>query len=202
MSKCYVAGVDEAGRGPLAGPVTAAAVILPEGIDGEHDLLAQGLTDSKVLSPQKRAGLYSLIVDRAVAWSFGVSSVVEIDQINILQASLLAMRRALDHLDPRPTHVLVDGIHAPVCTYASVQTVIRGDAKIVAISAASIIAKVVRDTLMAVWDAHYPGYGFAQHKGYPTVLHHARLHALGVSPLHRRSFAPVARCLNKAKGHT
>lgn len=183
-----VAGVDEAGRGPLAGPVVAAAVILPPG-----DPIA-GLADSKLLSPARREALADEIRQRAMCWAIGLAGVEEIDRLNILQASLLAMQRAVAALSRRPEKVLVDGNHCPRFS-CPVEAIIRGDATVAAISAASILAKVHRDRLMLELDACYPGYGFRQHKGYPTSAHLQALADHGVSPVHRRSFSPVARVI-------
>lgn len=183
-----IAGVDEAGRGPLAGPVIAAAVIL----DDEKFIL--GLADSKVLSAGRREELSLLIKQRALCWALGRAEVEEIDHLNILQASLLAMQRAVAALKVVPDLVLVDGNQAPKLSLY-VQTVVRGDATIPAISAASIIAKVARDAEMCELDTLYPGYGFAKHKGYPTGAHLKALERSGVSPMHRRSFGPVRRLL-------
>ena len=184
VAPSLVAGVDEAGRGPLAGPVVAAAVIL----DPARPI--SGLADSKVLTPTQREILAEAIRSQALAWALGRAEVEEIDAINILQATLLAMQRAVAALDPAPMLALVDGNRAPrlVC---QVQTIVRGDATVAAISAASILAKVARDAEMCVLDSNYPGYGFARHKGYPTTSHLEALNLLGVSPVHRRSFAPV-----------
>jgi len=182
-----VAGVDEVGRGPLAGDVIAAAVILPD-----HPLA--GLTDSKALSASRRATLFEMIRNEAKSWALGRSSVAEIDELNILQASLLAMRRAVESLALQPTLVLVDGNRLPQWPYEA-RAIVKGDLKEPAISAASIVAKVVRDREMVELDRRYPGYGLAAHKGYPTRAHLAALKALGVSPIHRRSFGPVKRLL-------
>jgi len=184
----FVAGVDEAGRGPLAGPVMTAAVILDPGRE------IVGLADSKVLSPSQRETLSGIIKQHALCWALGRAEVEEIDSLNILQASLLAMQRAVNALAIRPVKVLVDGNRAPALS-CEVQTVIKGDSKIAAISAASILAKVARDAEMCLLDREYPGYGFARHKGYPTKAHLQALESLGVTPLHRRSFAPVRRLL-------
>ena len=183
-----IAGVDEAGRGPLAGPVYAAAVIL----DPAHRVV--GLADSKTLSPDRRAALALEIRAHALCWAVGMATVEEIDRLNILQASLLAMTRAVAALSLTPSLALVDGNQAPslACT---VRTIVGGDACEPAISAASILAKVTRDAVMCSLDALYPGYGFARHKGYPTAAHVAALQQLGVSPVHRRSFGPVRRLL-------
>jgi ribonuclease HII len=190
MSKAFtlVAGVDEVGRGPLAGPVVAAAVIL------HPERPIEGLADSKKLSEKRREKLAELIKAQAHSWCLGRAEVEEIDRINILQASLLAMKRAVEGLAEMPSRALVDGKHAPALA-CRVDTVIGGDALVEAISAASIIAKVARDQEMVEWDKHYPGYGLARHKGYPTRQHLEGLHNLGVTPIHRRSFAPVKRML-------
>lgn len=180
----HTAGVDEAGRGPLAGPVVAAAVIL----DPQRPI--EGLADSKVLSAARREVLAQLIRARALCWGLGRAETQEIDRLNILQASLLAMQRAVAALGRIPELVLVDGDRAPPLAYP-VQTIVRGDATVQAISAASILAKVARDAEMSALDARYPGYAFARHKGYPTREHLLALDRLGVSPVHRLSFAPV-----------
>ena len=182
-----IAGVDEVGRGPLAGDVIAAAVILPE-----YPLL--GLTDSKMLSESRRASLFEVIRREARAWALGRSTVAEIDEINILQASLLAMRRAVEALSVQPSLVLVDGNRLPTWPYEA-RAIVKGDLTEPAISAASILAKVTRDQEMVELDRRYPGYGLAAHKGYPTKAHLAALSELGVSPIHRRSFGPVKRLL-------
>ena len=192
MSKGYpykfVAGVDEVGRGPLAGPVVAAAVIL----DPARPIA--GLADSKALSEKRREALFEEIRDKALCWALGRAEVEEIDRINILQATMLAMRRAVAALDPAPVHVLVDGNRCPDLP-CSCEAIIKGDGKIAAISAASILAKVSRDREMTLLDEQYPGYGLAGHKGYPTKTHIAALEAQGVSPIHRRTFGPVRRIL-------
>lgn len=182
------AGVDEVGRGPLAGPVVAAAVIL----DPLNPIA--GLADSKKLSATRRATLAAEIRERAYAWAIGRAEVEEIDRLNILQASLLAMARAVAGLKSIPRLIQVDGLHAPPVT-CSVQTIIKGDATVPAISAASILAKVTRDAEMIALDSVYPGYGLARHKGYPTPDHLAALVRLGVTGIHRRSFSPVAKIL-------
>jgi ribonuclease HII len=179
-----VAGVDEAGRGPLAGPVVAAAVILDE-----LQPIA-GLADSKRIGPVKRERLYDEIRARALACSIAEASAEEIDRLNVLQATLLAMRRAVDGLRLRPREVLVDGNRAPALAMP-VRAVVRGDAGVAAISAASILAKVHRDRLCADLDRRYPRYGFAVHKGYATAEHLRALRELGPCPAHRASFAPV-----------
>ncbi len=178
-----VAGVDEVGRGPLAGDVVAAAVIL-------GDSSPAGLTDSKALSPRQRERLAETIRSEAVSWSLGRATVAEIDELNILQASLLAMWRAVEGLSVQPSLVLVDGNHLPRWSYEA-RAIVKGDLIEPAISAASIVAKVTRDSEMVILDDQYPGYGFATHKGYPTKAHLAALASLGVSPVHRRSFGPV-----------
>ncbi|MDF1678526.1 MAG: ribonuclease HII [Legionellaceae bacterium] len=177
-----VAGVDEVGRGPLAGAVIAAAVILDKPIEG--------LNDSKKLSAKRRLVLSEVIRATAKSYAFGRVDAEEIDVINIHAASLLAMQRAVAGLSVTPTRILVDGIHCPDVQMPC-EAIIGGDATVAAISAASILAKVVRDEEMIALDKQYPGYGFAQHKGYPTKQHKEALKQLGPSPLHRRSFAPV-----------
>ena len=186
----WVAGVDEAGRGPLAGPVVAAAVIL------DRARPIEGLADSKTLSAPQREMLAGQIRLYASAWAVGLATVEEIDHLNILQATLLAMQRAVCSLGIVPTHAMVDGNQAPRLA-CSVQTVVRGDASVPAISAASILAKVARDAMLHELDLEYPGYGFAAHKGYPTPGHLEALEFLGPSKIHRRSFAPVRRLLEK-----
>jgi ribonuclease HII len=183
-----VAGVDEAGRGPLAGPVVAGAVILDPGRPVE------GLADSKKLSGARRERLYGDIVGKALAWSVGRAEVEEIDRLNILQATLLAMQRAVLALAPAAEFVLVDGNRLPRLDCPA-EAVVRGDALVPAISAASILAKVTRDREMTDLDARYPGYGFARHKGYPSRMHLDALQKLGVTAVHRRSYAPVRKCL-------
>ena len=183
-----VCGIDEAGRGPLAGPVVAAAVIL----DPEQPII--GLNDSKKLSAKKRDVLAILIRERAVAWAVAEATVEEIDRFNILQATLLAMQRAVAGLAVRPTAALVDGNRCPQLEIP-VAAVIKGDGKIASIAAASILAKTVRDAGMLSLHASYPQYGFASHMGYPTAAHCQALETHGVSPVHRRSFGPVARQL-------
>ncbi len=183
-----LAGVDEAGRGPLAGPVVAAAVIL-------DDLAPiKGLRDSKVLTARARERLFDEIRARALCSSIAQASVEEIDTLNILQATLLAMQRAVDGLRLRPHKVLVDGNRLPVLTMAA-QAIVKGDAKVRAISAASILAKVYRDRLCQELHAQHPEYGFGGHKGYPTAAHLAALRAHGPCAQHRRSFAPVRALL-------
>ena len=181
-----IAGVDEAGRGPLAGPVYAAAVILDEA----HPI--KGLRDSKQLSAATRERLAAEIRKGALAWSIACAEVEEIDSINILQATLLAMRRAVDGLARAPAEVLVDGNRCPRLS-CPVRAIVGGDRSVAAISAASILAKTARDAVLIEFDTRYPGYGFARHKGYGTPEHLAALTRLGPSPVHRRSFAPVAQ---------
>ena len=190
-----VAGVDEAGRGPLAGPVVAAAVIL----DDRQPIA--GLADSKVLSPRKRERLFDEIRAKALACCIAEASVEEIDRLNILQASLLAMRRAVEGLRLVPRRVLVDGNQLPVLNMPAA-AIVSGDAKVPAISAASILAKVYRDRLCLALDRDYPDYGFAAHKGYPTAAHLAALRQHGACPVHRRSYAPVRAVLVAADGGT
>lgn len=182
-----LAGVDEVGRGPLAGPVVAAAVILPEDFDVSR------LRDSKKLSVRQREHLFAEIQAGALCIGVGRAEVDEIDRLNILKASLLAMSRALSALTIAPAHVAVDGLYVPACPYPS-EAIVKGDAKVPAISAASIIAKVIRDREMEEMDLRYPGYGFAQHSGYPTAMHLEALSRLGPSEIHRRSFGPVRAC--------
>jgi ribonuclease HII len=183
-----VAGVDEAGRGPLAGPVVAAAVILDELSP------IRGLADSKALTPARRERLFETICGQALCVSIAQASVEEIDRLNILQATLLAMQRAVAGLRLAPKQVWVDGNRAPVLP-VPVHTVVQGDAMVAAISAASILAKVQRDRLCAELHAAHPQYGFDVHKGYPTPAHLAALRAHGACSAHRRSFAPVRACL-------
>lgn len=179
-----VAGVDEAGRGPLAGPVSAAAVIL----DPERPIV--GLDDSKRLTPKRREVLALEIQDKALAWAVAFATVEEIDQINILQASLLAMTRAVEALVVTPHKALVDGNRCPRLVCAA-EAVVGGDGSVPVIGAASILAKVARDREMLLLDERYPGYGLARHKGYPTRDHMAALRDLGPSDAHRRTFRPV-----------
>lgn len=189
-----VCGVDEAGRGPLAGPVFAAAVIL-----NDRDPIA-GLADSKKLTPRRRDVLAAQIRARALAWAVASASVEEIDVLNILQASLLAMRRAVDSLKTAPQEALVDGLHCPRLTCA-VRAIVQGDSKVAAISAASILAKVARDAEMVELHLRYPQYRFDRHKGYPTALHLEALRVHGASAVHRRSFAPVTAALQSVLLH-
>lgn len=179
-----VCGVDEAGRGPLAGPVYAAAVIL----DPARPI--RGLDDSKKLAPGRREELALAIRAQACAWAIASSSVEEIDSINILRASLLAMRRAVEQLTVIPGRVLVDGLHCPPLAMRA-EPVVGGDATVAEIAAASILAKVARDEVMVSLHGEYPQYGFDRHKGYPTAMHLEALRRHGASAVHRRSFAPV-----------
>lgn len=183
--KC-LAGVDEVGRGPLAGDVVTAAVVLPV----NHRI--EGLADSKTLSARQRENLYSDIISHADCWAVGRASVAEIDCFNILQATLMAMRRAVMGLRIQPDYVAVDGNRVPQWEY-SAEAVVKGDGRVEVISAASIIAKVVRDAEMAEMHIKYPGYGFDSNKGYGTAQHLEALERLGPTPIHRRSFAPVRK---------
>ena len=182
-----VAGVDEVGRGPLAGDVVAAAVILTESPP-------EGVTDSKILTPERREALAERIRGEAVSWALGRATVAEIDALNILQASLLAMRRAVEALFIQPSLVLVDGNRLPKWPYEA-RAIVKGDLTEPSIGAASILAKVQRDAEMLALHEQYPQYGFDRHKGYPTKAHLAALETAGVSPVHRRSFGPVRRLL-------
>ncbi|MDZ7653334.1 MAG: ribonuclease HII [Burkholderiaceae bacterium] len=184
-------GVDEAGLGPLAGPVVAAAVIL------DPERLPAGLRDSKAMTARQRDLVAARIRTQALAWAVAQASVAEIDELNILQATLLAMRRAVEALRPAAEFALVDGNQLPPLPIPA-RALVRGDALEPAISAASILAKTHRDALMAGFDAQHPGYGFAEHAGYGTPAHLARLRQLGPCPLHRRSFAPVRELLATA----
>lgn len=184
-----IAGVDEVGRGPLAGAVIAAAVIL----DPNHPI--EGLTDSKKLTEKRREVLALEIKEKSFCWALGRAEIEEIDEINILHASLLAMKRAVEALTIEPQHCLVDGNRCPDLKCSS-EAIVKGDLKIKSISAASIIAKVARDHEMVELDKLYPGYGLAKHKGYPTKFHIQALQDLGVTPIHRTSFAPVKKLLD------
>ncbi len=184
-----VCGIDEAGRGPLAGTVVAAAVIL----DPLRPIA--GLNDSKKLSEKKRDALALLIRERAIAWAVASASVEEIDRLNILHATMLAMQRAVAALSVRPTAAMVDGNRCPKLDVPC-EAIVKGDGKIASIAAASILAKTVRDAEMMVLHAQYPMYGFDRHMGYPTVAHFNALEEFGASPVHRRSFGPVARQLS------
>lgn len=187
-----IAGVDEVGRGPLAGAVVAAAVIL----DPRKPI--EGLTDSKKLTAKRREKLSAQIKENALSWAIGRAEIEEIDEINILNASLLAMKRAVELLDIKPQHCLIDGNKCPELDCTS-EAIVKGDLTEPAISAASIVAKVERDTEMERFEDIYPGYGFAKHKGYPTKAHMDSIEKLGITPIHRRSFAPVKRILDVAK---
>ncbi len=187
----WVAGIDEVGRGCIAGPVIAAVVILGEGVVIEH------LADSKALTPACRLEVAEAIFKKARAWSIGRAEASEIDRLNILKASLLAMQRAVATLCLRPAWVKVDGNHYPDIGCRG-EAVIGGDATVAEISAASVIAKVTRDHEMRLLDRLYPGYYFSAHKGYPTELHHLKLAELGVSEVHRRTFAPVRNLIAPA----
>lgn len=182
----WIAGTDEVGRGPLAGPVVAAAVIL----DPNNPI--EGLKDSKKLSERKREELFILIQEKAKAFAIAEATVAEIDSLNILQASLLAMRRSVLALSVQPDHVLVDGNKVPDLPM-SAEAIIQGDARVPEIQAASILAKVTRDRLMQRLALQYPGYGLEKHKGYPTKAHCEALQQLGVTPIHRQSFGPVKK---------
>lgn len=191
-SPLWVAGVDEAGRGPLAGPVFAAAVIL----DPERPIT--GLADSKVLSERKRDSLYLEIKAAALSWSIAQASVEEVDQLNILQATLLAMQRAVQGLHIVPGEILVDGNQLPKVTMKA-QAIVKGDSKIQAISAASILAKVERDKLMAQYQQDYPDFTFGLHKGYGTKKHIAEIERFGILEVHRLTFNPVKTMLAQQK---
>lgn len=191
-SYTLIAGTDEVGRGPLAGDVVAAAVIL------DPARPVSGLADSKKLSLKQRLACFDAIRNNAHCYAIGRASVQEIEEINILQASMLAMSRAVRGLQPQPEFVYVDGNRCPKWNYPS-QAVVKGDSLIPSISAASIIAKVTRDREMLEMDLQYPGYGFASNMGYPTPAHLAALESLGLTPIHRRTFAPVARILEAAE---
>ena len=186
-----VAGVDEVGRGPLVGAVVTAAVIL----DPARPIV--GLNDSKKLSEKRRLALYDEIKEKAIAWSLGRAEPHEIDELNILHATMLAMQRAVAGLAVTPEYVLVDGNRCPALPMPSM-AVVKGDSRVAEISAASILAKVTRDAEMAELDLTFPQYGFAQHKGYPTAFHLERLAEHGATAHHRRSFAPVRRALGIA----
>jgi ribonuclease HII len=183
-----ICGVDEAGRGPLAGPVFAAAVIL----DPSRPI--DGLRDSKKLTEARRDELAPLIKANALAWAIAEASEAEIDRLNILQATMLAMKRAVEALSTLPTLALIDGNQIPKMMIRAI-AIVEGDDKVIAISAASILAKTARDAALVVLHQTYPQYAFDKHKGYPTALHLARLREHGVSPVHRRSYAPVRKLL-------
>ena len=193
MNVRLVAGVDEVGRGPLAGAVVAAAVIL------DPEKWIEGLADSKVLSEKKRNELDIVIRERALSWSLGRAEVEEIDKINILQASLLAMKRAVEGLSVAPDHLKIDG-NKPIKMKLSMETIIKGDSKVASISAASIIAKVARDKEMIELDKQHPEYGFASHKGYPTKAHREALIKYGALCCHRKSFKPVQLAIKNNRG--
>ncbi|MCW2474889.1 ribonuclease HII [Candidatus Symbiopectobacterium sp. NZEC151] len=186
-----IAGVDEVGRGPLVGAVVTAAVIL----DPQRPIV--GLADSKQLSEKRRLALYDEIKDNALSWSLGRAEPEEIDQLNILHATMLAMQRAVAGLHLAPDYVLIDGNRCPLLPMPAL-AVVKGDSRVAEISAASILAKVTRDREMVELDARFPEYGFAQHKGYPTAYHLEKLALLGATEYHRRSFAPVKRVLGLA----
>jgi len=188
-----IGGVDEAGRGPLAGPVVAAVVVL----SSEQQI--DGVRDSKQLSPVRREALFEVICRESLAWAIGEADVAEIDELNILHATMLAMRRAVEGLREAPGHLRIDGNRAPsLPSYAGLtETVVGGDRICPAIGAASILAKVTRDREMLVLDSVYPEYGFARHKGYPTAQHRAALLEYGACPSHRRSYRPVREALAK-----
>jgi len=186
-----IAGVDEVGRGPLVGSVVAAAVVLPE----DHGII--GLADSKKLSPKRREMLALEIRECATGWAVAEATHQEIDEINILQASLLAMRRAVEQLSCQVSRALIDGNRIPQGLGVPAEAIVKGDSKIESISAASILAKVERDQMMLELHQHYPEYGFDRHKGYPTKAHFEALEQLGPLAQHRRSFAPVRRALER-----
>lgn len=188
LSQTITAGVDEVGRGCIVGPVVAAAVIL----DPHRPI--QGLTDSKKISAKKREALAKQVKERALAWTITRAEPSEIDRMNILQASLLAMKRAVESLAVQPTWVQVDGNQYPDIDYPG-ETIIQGDLLVAEISAASILAKVYRDSEMSTLDVLYPGYEFSKHKGYPTKLHKEKLLSLGLTEQHRRSFSPIRQML-------
>ncbi|MFC4161554.1 ribonuclease HII [Chitinimonas lacunae] len=194
MSGLLICGVDEAGRGPLAGAVYAAAVVLGD----DHGIA--GLADSKALSAQRRETLALAIRERARAWCVALASVEEIEQLNILHATMLAMRRAVEGLAESPGEVLIDGNRVPPGLRVPAQAIVKGDAKVAEISAASILAKVARDQECLTLEARYPGYGFADHKGYPTPAHLEALQRLGPCPEHRRGFGPVKAALAATQG--
>lgn len=188
-----ICGVDEAGRGPIAGPVFAAAVIL------DPDRPVDGLRDSKKLSEKRRDELSCEIRERALAWAIAQCSVEEIDTLNILQASMLAMKRAIEKLAVLPGQALIDGNRCPKGLAIPATAIVRGDDKVPAISAASILAKTARDAVMLDLHEQYPEYGFDRHKGYPTAFHLEQLKRYGVSPVHRKSYAPVRKILDTVR---
>ncbi|MCW8885417.1 MAG: ribonuclease HII [Motiliproteus sp.] len=185
-----IAGVDEVGRGPLFGDVVTAAVIL------DPNQPIDGLNDSKKLTEKRREALFDEIKSKALSWCVARASVEEIDELNILHATMLAMTRAVEGLSVAPSYALIDGNRCPPLSCPS-EAVVKGDGKVAAISAASILAKVTRDREMVAFDHQYPGYGLAKHKGYPTSAHLDALKQLGPTPLHRRSFAPVRQLLDQ-----
>jgi ribonuclease HII len=189
-----ICGVDEAGRGPLAGAVFAAAVIL------DPALPIDGLADSKVLSPARREALALLIRQRALAWCIASASVEEIDRLNILQATMLAMSRAVAGLEICPEQVLIDGNRVPQQLTLPARAIVKGDATVAEISAASFLAKTARDAELVLLDREFPAYGFARHKGYPTAEHLAALEQHGVLAVHRKTFGPVKRWLQQHQG--
>ncbi|MCF3128211.1 ribonuclease HII [Acinetobacter soli] len=191
QTNLFVAGVDEAGRGPLVGSVVAAAVIL----DPDHPIA--GLNDSKKLTEKKREKLFIEIQEKALAWSIAEATHTEIDELNILQATFLAMRRAVDGLQQQPMKVIVDGNQIPKGMTIACEAIVGGDATHAEISAASILAKVTRDRQMVELDQKYPLFGFAKHKGYPTKAHFEAIAQYGVIDEHRRSYAPVKRALSQ-----
>ncbi|MET1076593.1 MAG: ribonuclease HII [Pseudomonas sp.] len=195
LVEALVAGVDEVGRGPLCGPVVTAAVIL----DPRRPI--HGLNDSKKLTEARREKLFDEIREKALAWCIARAEVEEIDRLNILHATMLAMQRAVEGLSVLPRLALIDGNRCPVLSMPS-RAVIQGDGQVPAIAAASILAKVSRDREMHALDLEYPGYGMAQHKGYPTPVHLEALQRLGATPIHRRSFAPVRLRLEQALRET
>ncbi len=184
-------GVDEAGAGPLCGDVVAAAVILPQ------DVTLEGLTDSKKLTEKKREALFEMIINTAIAYGIARATVEEIDQINILQARMLAMSRAVTLLNPAPQFALIDGNRLPDQLPCEASSVVKGDALVQSIAAASVLAKVTRDREMIAMDQQYPEYGFAKHKGYGTKAHLMALETHGPSPIHRRSYAPIRALLEE-----
>ena len=185
-----IAGVDEAGRGALVGPVIAAAVILPE------DSCIENCCDSKKLTAKQRVQVGQQIENEALAFALGGASAMEIDEINILQASLLAMKRALENLSVKPNTALIDGLHTPAIDWCSSKAIVGGDQKVLSISAASILAKVARDEMMRVLHEQYPVYQFDRHKGYPTRQHLEALRCHGICPEHRKTYKPVHKHIN------
>lgn len=178
----FICGVDEAGRGPLAGPVCAAAVILPDGLEIE------GLNDSKKLTEAKREKLFDIIIEKAVSYSVAFGTVEEIEQYNILNATFIAMNKAIDGLDVKPDYALIDGNRVPKGIKIDCETVIKGDAKSASVAAASVLAKVTRDRLLLRYSEKYPEYGFEKHKGYGTAAHYEAVRKYGLCPVHRPSF--------------